>query len=190
MAAACRNSVAVSRTEVDHQTVENVDINRLTAADTEVIPKAFRMLGWPEKTDTQYRRYLDEQAAGDRAVFVATSNGVFAGYVTVVWVSGYGPFKEQRIPEISDLNVLLSYRRRGIASALMDIAEALIETRSAMSGLGVGLYADYAGAHRMYLKRGYLPDQRGLIYHNQAVEPGSSVRVDDDLLLMMTRSLT
>jgi hypothetical protein len=41
----------------------------------------------------------------------------------------------------------------------------------------------------MYLKRGYLPDGRGLAYRFTTVCPGATVRVDDDLNLMMTRPL-
>jgi GNAT superfamily N-acetyltransferase len=169
--------------------MQAVDICPMTAFDVEAVAEAFRELGWPGKGATLDRRYLDEQEKGDRATFVATLDGVFAGYVTVVWVSDYEPFRNSGIPEISDLNVLPGFRRGGIGSALMDAAEQRIRTRSSTFGLGVGLYADYAAAHLMYLKRGYLPDRQGLIYQNRVVEPGSSVRVDDDLVLMMTRSV-
>jgi GNAT superfamily N-acetyltransferase len=114
---------------------------------------------------------------------------VFAGYVTVVWVSGYRPFAEAGIPEIQDLNVLPQFRRRGIASALMDAAEAAIATRAETAGIGVGLYADYGAAHLMYLRRGYLPDGRGIAYRGATVAPASRVPVDDDLVLMMARRL-
>jgi hypothetical protein len=71
----------------------------------------------------------------------------------------------------------------------MDAAESVIAERSVTAGLGVGLYADYAAAHRMYLKRGYLPDGQGIAYEFQPVAPGATVRVDDELNLMMTRLL-
>ena len=41
----------------------------------------------------------------------------------------------------------------------------------------------------MYLRRGYLPDGRGIAYQGATVDPGGSVRVDDDLTLMMLRPL-
>jgi hypothetical protein len=71
----------------------------------------------------------------------------------------------------------------------MDSAEALIAARSDVAGIGLGLYADYAGAHLMYLSRGYRPDGRGLAYRGVTINPGASVLVDDDLVLMMTRTL-
>ncbi len=46
-----------------------------------------------------------------------------------------------------------------------------------------------AAAHLMYLNRGYVPDGRGVVYQFAPVAPGTTVRVDDDLNLMMTRVL-
>lgn len=156
----------------DHQAVSQVEIRPLTAADPFVITQAFAALGWPGKTIAHYRRYLDDQAAGTRAVFVAMPEDRFAGYLTVCWASDYAPFRAAGIPEIVDLNVLSQFRRRRIASTLMDTAEGLISARTDTAGLGVGLYADYAAAHLMYLSRGYLPDGRGVAFRGATVEPG------------------
>ncbi|MEV6288167.1 GNAT family N-acetyltransferase [Kribbella sp. NPDC051770] len=82
-----------------------------------------------------------------------------------------------------------AYRRRGIGSSLMDAAEALVAERSAVVGLGVGLYADYGTAQRMYVRRGYVPDGRGVIYDHRQVPPGELVRLDDDAVLMFTKTL-
>ncbi|MEV4636872.1 GNAT family N-acetyltransferase [Actinoplanes sp. NPDC049548] len=166
------------------------EIRELTEPDVATIPAAFAALGWPGKEESQYRRYLDEQRRGKRVVLVAVLDGRFAGYLTVEWDSGYAPFRDAGIPEITDLNVLPSVRRRGVASALLDRAEGLIATRSPTAGIGVGLYADYAAAHLLYLRRGYLPDGRGVAYGGKPVEPEAPVRVDDALALMMTRPLT
>jgi GNAT superfamily N-acetyltransferase len=167
--------------------MRQLEIRPLTAADVVEIAEAFAAHGWPGKTVRQYRGYLDDQAAGTRAVLIAAVAGRFAGYATVAWRTGYLPFREAGIPEIQDLNVLPQYRRRGVGSAIMDAAEALVRARSEIAGIGVGLYADYAAAHLMYLRRGYLPDGRGLAYRAATVAPGARVRVDDDLALMMTR---
>ncbi|NUO59949.1 MAG: GNAT family N-acetyltransferase [Hamadaea sp.] len=153
------------------------------------MPAAFAELGWPGKDENKFCRYLSEQAAGDRAVVVAELNGWFAGYVTVVWNSDYRPFLDAGIPEIKDFNVLPAYRRRGIGSALMDAAERLVARRTTIVGLGVGLYSDYGTAQRMYAKRGYVPDGRGIMYAGEPVPPGQAVRIDDDACLMYTREL-
>lgn len=167
----------------------SIDIRPLTAADATEISGAFAALGWPGKSVAQYQRYLAEQAAGRRTALVASCDGAFAGYLTVRWSSDYGPFRAAGIPEIQDLNVLPWCRRRGVASALLDAAEARIGQRGGTAGIGVGLTADYAAAHLMYLRRGYLPDGRGIAYRSGTVRPGTPVPVDDDLALMLTRDL-
>ena len=166
-----------------------MEIRDLTADDPAAIAHAFAAVGWPGKTVEQYHRYVQEQMDGTRTVLVATVSGRFAGYVTICWTSGYSPFRTASIPEIADLNVLPHFRRMRVASTLMDAAESLIVVNADVAGIGVGLYADYTAAHLMYLKRGYLPDGRGVAYGGASAQPGTLVRVDDDLALMMTRRL-
>jgi GNAT superfamily N-acetyltransferase len=106
-----------------------------------------------------------------------------------LWRSDYVPFRTGGIPEIVDFNVLPSYRRRGVGTALMDAAEQTIAQRADQAGLGCGLYADYGPALRLYLRRGYLPDGRGITYDRRNVEPGQSVRIDDSAALMLVKRL-
>lgn len=169
-------------------------IRLLESTDIAPIAAAFAQLGW-DKPASQYEKYLSEQEAGQRVALVAHA-GVqnppileFAGYVTVCWQSHYPPFHEQDIPEIVDFNVLPKFRRQGIGAALMDEAEKQVAARSALVGLGVGMTADYGSAQRMYAKRGYIPDGRGLYSRGQPVQYGQSVPVDDDLVLYFTKEL-
>ncbi len=152
------------------------------------ITDAFAQLGW-KKPASQYRRYLEEQRTGKRIVLVAALEGKFAGYLTVVWQSDYPPFKKNGIPEISDFNVLPSYRRQGIGSELIKAAEILIRTCSPLAGIGVGMDSDYGAAHILYTKRGYLPDGNGLHYDNRKLKHGDVVTVDDSLCLHLTKIL-
>jgi GNAT superfamily N-acetyltransferase len=161
-------------------------IRALRDDDPEVISAAFTAIGW-DKPVSQYEKYLAEQRAGVRDVLVATVDDEYAGYVTVRWESPYEPFNG--IPEIQDFNVLPKYRRRGIGTALMDAAETLVAERSDVVAIGVGLYADYGTAQRMYVRRGYIPDGRGLIYDGKQVPPGEMIRNDDSATLMFTKSL-
>ena len=165
-----------------------LEITPLTAADPPLIAAAFAAIGW-DKPQAQYQRYLDEQTADDRPVLVARWDGAFAGYVTVVWETGYAPFREAGIPEIQDFNVLPQHRRRGIGTALMDAAETLIAQRSPVAGIGVGLYPDYGPAQRLYVLRGYVPDGRGIAWNQVQTSPGQTVQVDDDLALYFTRAV-
>lgn len=165
-----------------------LQIRLLTAADIEVIADAFTAIGW-HKPASQYQQYLAEQEIGERVVLVATMDHVFAGYVTIVWESSHPPFRAAGIPEVVDFNVLPHYRRRHIGTSLMDEAEARIAERSAVAGIGVGLYPDYGAAQRMYVLRGYLPDASGIWYDVHQVQPGEVVCVDDSLALFFTKQL-
>src|SRR5215470_18516021 len=167
---------------------EHAVIRPMDESDPDTISAAFIALGW-HKPRTLYQRYLAEQDRGHRLAFVAEWRGEFAGYVTLLWVSNYRPFAERQVPEISDLNVLPACRRQGIGNALLDRAESAASTRSEVVALGVGLSADYGAAQRIYARRGYLPDGRGVMYNNQPVEPGTTIRIDDDAALRFTRLL-
>ncbi|WP_328332396.1 GNAT family N-acetyltransferase [Kribbella sp. NBC_00382] len=164
-----------------------LEIRAMEDGDPVVISAAFSALGWPGRTVERYEKLLGQQRAGERDVFVATVDGELAGYVTLTWEPAYD--HGAGIPEVQDLNVLPTFRRQGIGSALMDAAEARAAERSSVVGIGVGLYADYGSAQRMYFRRGYLPDGRGLMYDWKPVPPGEMVRLDDDATLMFTKSL-
>ena len=83
--------------------------------------------------------------------------GVFAGYLTIVWKPTSKPFLDIDIPKVQDINVLPRFRRQYIGTDLMDEAEALMSTRSSTVRIGVGMYADYGIAQRLYALRGYIP---------------------------------
>ena len=165
------------------ENAETVQIRLLEENDPASIAAAFKKMGW-NKPETQYRRYLHEQAARTRTCFVAIVEGQFAGYVTVNWRPTYAGFADLNIPEIQDLNVLTAYRRKGIASRLLDRAEGEAACRSRVVGIAVGLRPGYNAAHRLYAKRGYIPDACGITYRNRFVQEGASVVLDDDLLMI------
>ncbi len=161
-------------------------IRAMGESDPEVISAAFTAIGW-HKPPTLFQRYLAEQAEGRLLAFVAEWHGEFAGYVTLLWTSDYNPFAERQVPEISDLNVLPPHRGQGIGNALLDRAESAASAGSKVVGIGVGLYSDYGAAQRIYVRRGYLPDGRGITYRNKPVEPGAFIRIDDEAVLWFTR---
>lgn len=70
----------------------------------------------------------------------------------------------------------------------MEALETEVFTSFDTIGIGFGLYASYGTAQRLYTKRGYIPDGRGLMYDNLPAVPGSQVRVDDELTLYLTKS--
>ena len=170
----------------------DVFIRSLTEEDIVAISEAFNKIGW-NKPASLFARYLKEQEAGERIVWVAHVHEQFAGYITLKWRSSYPFFKEQNIPEIIDLNVLPSFRKMGIGSLLLDCAEKEALTKSQIIGIGVGLYAGedggYGSAQRLYVKRGYIPDGKGVTYNYEPTIPGNSYLLDDDLVLWFTKKL-
>ena len=160
----------------------------LESKDIPQIAKAFEQLGW-NKPESQYERYLIEQAFEIRDVYVAFLEEQFAGYVTICWTSSYEPFQKEGIPEIVDFNVLPEFRRQGIGTQLMDKAESEIARKSMIAGIGVGMTPDYGAAQRMYVLRGYVPDGRGLHHKNHFPKYGEQVTMDDDLALYLTKEL-
>ena len=56
-------------------------------------------------------------------------------------------------------------------------------------GIGLGLYDDYGDAQKLYIKRGYIPDGKGVSYNYGATEPGETYQLDDSLILWFTKNL-
>ena len=165
-----------------------VEIRALCDEDIQPIAAAFAELGW-HKPVTQYERYLEEQKSGKRLVLVANIDEIFAGYLTIVWEPVYMPFREAGIPEIVDFNVLPKFRRQGIGTQLMDQAERQIAAYASIAGIGVGLTEDYGAAHVLYIKRGYIPDGRGISWNGKSCQYGDQVIVDDGLAIHFTKQL-
>lgn len=141
------------------------------------------------RPDDYFERCLQENLDGKRVSLLAFVDGEVAGCCHLKYESDYPPFLEQHIPEINDLNVFAAYQRRGVGNGFLEQFEAIVRTERGIIGIGVGLYRDYGQAQRLYCRRGYMLDGRGLIYQNKDVEPGASIRVDDDLNLYFTKQL-
>jgi GNAT superfamily N-acetyltransferase/Ser/Thr protein kinase RdoA (MazF antagonist) len=156
------------------------------------ISEAFNQIGW-NKPPSLFEGYLKEVEQGARLVWMAHLHDQCAGYVTLNWQSQYESFAAARIPEIMDLNVLPPFRKVGVGSMLLDIAEKEAATKSEVVGIGVGLYAGtdggYGPAQRLYVKRGYIPDGKGVTYNYDHTIPGNSYPLDDDLVLWFTKKL-
>lgn len=170
-----------------------VSIERFKADDIPIIVDAFQQANW-SKPASIFEHYLQEQRVGTRLMWVANVNNQFAGYVTLKWQSQYESFASDHIPEVMDLNVLAPFRKAGVGSMLLDIAEKEAATKSDLIGIGVGLYTGhdggYGSAQRLYVKRGYVPDGKGVTYNYQPTIPGNSYPLDDDLVLWFTKKLS
>lgn len=168
--------------------ISNIRLRSIAREDCEAISSAFTNQGW-DKPVTQYKHYLALQNSGERDVILAQVDGEFAGYLTILWTSEYGPFHQAGIPEIVDFNVLKRFQRRGIGSSLMDEAERRIAQHSHVAGIGVGLIKDYGPAQVLYAKRGYIPDGTGASYDSRPLAYHTTLTAGDDLILHMTKNL-
>jgi hypothetical protein len=163
-------------------------IERLTAERTHWLTTEFTRLAWP-KPDGYFQKCLEAQERGGLVLLLARTGETLHGYLKVVWESGYPPFRAKAIPEIQDLNVVAPSRRKGVATRLMDKAERLIAERSTVAGIGVGLHPGYGAAQRMYVLRSYVPDGLPLTYHDRIVSEGEAVKLDDGLVMHLTKRL-
>lgn len=161
-------------------------IKYMTEFEISTIVASFSACGLSKQSNI-FEQYLLEQDLGIRVSWVAYYDNVFAGYNTLKWDSDYAYFRQNKIPEIKDLNVIPPFRSKGIGSTLLDVAEHKAFKVNDIVGLGVGLYADYGSAQRLYIKRGYIPDGRGITYNYLRLEQGQMATLDDELILWMTK---
>ncbi|MFF2091064.1 GNAT family N-acetyltransferase [Paenibacillus sp. NPDC058174] len=169
---------------------EQITLKRLSSQEeATALDATFSVIyPWHSSSD-YYEKCLAENREGIRVTLIAYYGKEMAGCCHLLYSSAYPDFKCNGIPEINDLNVFPAYRRRGIANAIFDELEAVAAKTGDKIGLGVGLYKDYGNAQMMYTQRGYVLDGNGIMYANEAVRPGTNVRVDDDLLLYLVKTL-
>ncbi len=172
--------------------IADIAIESMSSDHIDVLVKSFSKIGW-DKPESLFESYLQQQSNKTLYIWVARYKGNMAGYVILNLQSKYIHFKNYDIPEIMDLNVLPSFRNRAIASELLKIAETEAGKKSDIVGIGVGLYGGidggYGYAQRLYVKRGYIPDGRGITYNYQSVQVGDNVKLDDDLVLWFTKKI-
>lgn len=168
----------------------NIDIciRLIRSDDPSKIYNAFKTQGWNKPTE-QFNKYLLEQKNNEREVLIAEVNNEFAGYTTIIWNSAYEYFRNNNIPEISDLNVLIKYRQKGIGNKLLDETEKIVKDRSNFAGIGVGLFSDYGAAQKIYVKRGYVPDGKGIYKNGNYIKYNDTITIDDDVVLYFIKEL-
>lgn len=144
----------------------------------------------PVKTESYFRRCLQEQDDGKRQIFIARLHGADAGFCILNWCPQYSLYRRLAMPEIQDLNVEPDSRQNGVATVLIRYCEEEARRGGAEHvGISVGLHAGFGAAQRLYVKRGYVPDGYGVTYDRQAVTAGEMRPVDDNLCLMMVKNL-
>ena len=169
--------------EDTHIVIRNMEFEDAVTIHTENLSQ-----GWHSQIQV-YEKYYHEQEQNVRDVLVAMYDGKFAGYTTLRLQATAGPFANRGIPEISDFNVFVQYRRKGIGNKILDVAERAALRLNKIVSLGVGLHSGYGTAQRMYVKRGYVPDGSGVWYRDCLLAPYSDCCNDDDLVLYFSKQL-
>lgn len=164
-----------------------IEVRQMTGSDLELVYQVFTKHNIGKPRDYILRCW-EQNETGERITLLGFYEGEFAGSLHLLAVSHYPYFVENDIPEINDFNVIPPFRKLGIGNALMEAIEKIAFEKYDLVGIGVGLYQSYGSAQRLYSKRGYIPDGRGVMYQQQPVLPGSMVCVDDDLNLYFTKA--
>lgn len=166
----------------------DLQIRQMNINDAIIISNSFKEQNWNKPIEI-YRKYFEEQKNNERITLIAEIKDNFVGYINIKWESSYPFFLENKIPEIVDLNVIIKYRKMGVGNKLMNRAEEIIKHRSNIAGIGVGLFSDYGAAQIMYIKRGYIPDGKGIYKNNSYIKFGEMVRIDDDVVLHFIKKI-
>lgn len=142
-----------------------------------------------EKNITYLKRQLENQEKRECSAFLALYNGNVAGYVFLYYRCRWGGLAGCNIPGVVDLIVFEKFRRRKIATVLMNVAEDMAKQYGNKIYLDVCLNSDYGPAQRFYIKRGYVPDGKGLYYKEKVCETDAVCRNDDELTLCLVKEL-
>jgi GNAT superfamily N-acetyltransferase len=120
---------------------------------------------------------------------LALYNNQIAGYVFLYYECKWGGLKNQGLPSVVDLIVFEAYRRKGIATALMDFAEREARSINSKIYLDVCLNSEYGPAQCFYIRRGYVPDGAGVYYEQEVLSINSPCFNDDELTLCLVKKL-
>lgn len=167
---------------------QTILIRTMEEPDPKIICAEEIKQGW-HATEDKYRMRIADHVSGKAIALVAEYKGAVAGYINVYINPTSGSYANCGYCEIVDFGVLEKYRCCGIGTKLMDIAEDLAAKYADYVYLGVGLHSGYGSAQKMYCKRGYIPDGKGVWYNDQVAQPYQTYCNDDDLNLYFIKKL-
>lgn len=132
--------------------------------------------------------YFEQCLTYDKTIYIVKKDGEVAGYALISWSPRYSLYKKLGIPEIQGIFIFPKFRRQGLATALIDQCERIINNKNCdYVGISVALHKDAGPAQRLYAKLGYMPDGYGVTYDRQPVDPEDTMPIDDDLCIMLIK---
>jgi len=167
--------------------MSNLQIRKMTYDDIPLICKAEND---EAESNVEYlKNHMENQDNKKCTVFIALYDNQIAGHVFLYYECRWGGLKNQGLPSVVDLVVYESYRRKGIATALMDAAEREAQRINSKIYLDVCLNSEYGPAQCFYIKRGYVPDGAGVYYEEEVLGLSALCRNDDELTLCLVKEL-
>lgn len=166
---------------------ENIDVRIMEYNDIVLICKAAN--DESESNIVYLKNQLENQRKQQCSALLALYNGEIAGYVFLYYKCRWGGLANCGLPGVIDLIVFEKYRKKGIATVLMDIAENIAKKYSDKVYLDVCLSSEYGSAQRLYVKRGYVPDGKGVYYEEKVCKTNAICRNDDELTLCLVKEV-
>lgn len=142
-----------------------------------------------EKNIAYLKNQLNNQDNQECSALIALYQGKVAGYVFLYYKCRWGGLANCKIPGVVDLIVFEEYRKKGIATNLMNVAEDIAKRHGDKVYLDVCLCSEYGPAQRLYIKRGYLPDGKGVYYEEKVLEADAICKNNDELTLCLVKEL-
>lgn len=167
--------------------IADIEICLMNVNDIPSICKATD--NYSEQNIEYLRRQLKNQEKEECSALLALYNGKIAGYVFLYYKCKWGGLANCNLPCVIDLLVIEKYRRKGIATALLDVAENIATSHGNKVYLDVCLNSEYGAAQCLYIKRGYIPDGKGLYYEEKVCEIDAVCRNNDELTLCLIKEL-
>lgn len=165
---------------------DKIRIIPLTREIAEVIVKGEREQDWENASMNQYELRFRDAAEGCAVALAALLTVSRRGTSRLpgfslrrLWRNGAAGDRQFRGLE--------KFWGRGIGSRLMDEAEKIAASYAGTVYPGVGLHSGYGSARRMDLKRGCLPDGKGVYYYGVPAIPYSDETNDDELALYLSK---
>lgn len=162
-------------------------VRRMTVNDVSEICKAEN-----DESDSfivYLKKQIQHQEDGLCTALLAVYEEKIAGYVYLYYHCKWGGLANQSYPGIVDLFVMDDYRSKGIGNTLMSVAENIAKQYANQVYLDVGLCSSFGSAHRLYAKRGYIPDGKGVYYDDKVCETNAVCKNNDDLTLCLIKEL-
>lgn len=165
----------------------NLEIRKMNYADIPLICKADH--DESEGNITYLTNQLTNQDKQECIALLALYHGKVAGYVFLYYKCRWGGLANCNIPGVVDLIVFKEYRQKGIATHLMNVAEDIARSYGNKIYLDVCLCSEYGPAQIFYIKRGYIPDGKGVYYEEKVCETDAICKNNDELTLCLVKEL-